>query len=92
METRVQIETWESERVENLFIRFTGYCNILGFLARDGSLDTDLFDKKWEEAIVINNELEQLKLKMDQKYHPTDDVNYTSYSFDFKTHEMVYVV
>lgn len=90
MEIRVHIDDEENDQVELLFTRFIGYCEILGYLAKYGSIDTDLFDKKWEEAVIINKELEALKTELDIKYHPLDS-NYTNYRFDFLNHEMVYV-
>ena len=89
MEIRVKIRPEESDKVENLFTKFTGYCNILGFLAKDGSLESDIFDKKWEEAVILNDQLEKLKRELDQKYHPSN-VTVNSYYFNFKTYEMVY--
>ena len=89
METRIKITPEESDHVEQLFMKFTGYCNILGYLAKDGSLDTNIFDKKWEEAVVINYALERAKEEVNAKYQPKD-VGFTGFSFDFKTHELVY--
>ena len=89
MEIKIKILPEESEQVENLFTRYTGYCNILGYLAKDGSLESDIFDKKWEEAIILNDQLEKLKRELDQKYRP-DNMNFNSYYFNFKTYEMVY--
>ena len=88
MEKRIKITPEESRSVEILFNRFTGYCNILGYMANYGSLDTNLFDKKWEEAVNINNELEALKRELDTKYRPLGA--WSSYEFDFNTEEMVY--
>lgn len=88
MEKRVKITREESEAVEILFNRFSGYCNILGYLTNYGSLNTELFDKKWEEAVKISNELEILKHEVDMKYHP--DGEWSSYEFNFKTEELVY--
>ena len=90
MITQVPITTEESQAVEALFIKYTGYCNILGYLAKYGTLDTDIFDKKWEEAVQISYELETLKKELDMKYHPQDGIEYTVYEFDFKTKQMVY--
>ena len=52
MEIKIKILPEESEQVENLFTRYTGYCNILGYLAKDGSLESDIFDKKQIKNIV----------------------------------------
>ena len=90
METRVKITQEESQAVQRLYIDFKGYCNILGYLAQFGSLDTDVFDKKWAEAVELNYQLEQLKAEMDLKYHPQDDVAYTTFEFDFINREIVY--
>ena len=89
--TKVQITPEESHKVELLYNQFTGYCNILGYLAQYGSINTNLFDKKWEEAVEINRELEALKAELDMKYHPQDGVEYKNYSFDFIQYLMVYV-
>lgn len=90
METRVHIDEKEIEQVEILHTRFTGYCEILGYLAKYGSINTDLFDKKWEEAVIINKKLEALKATLDMKYRPQDK-EYTNYIFDFINCEMVYL-
>ena len=91
MEKRVKITREESEAVEILFNRFSGYCNILGYLAKYGSIDTSLFDKKWAEAVEINTELNKLKETLDRKYHPQDNIQYTQYEFDFFDYQMVYL-
>lgn len=88
METRVKISEQDSRQVEILFSRFISYCEILGYLGKYGSTETTLFDKKWEEAIKINQELTHIKEIMDKKYHP--EGNWTNYSFDFVSNEMVY--
>lgn len=90
METRVKITHQENEEVKNLFYRLNSYYSILGYLAKYGSLDTNLFDKKWEEAIKIGMELDELKVVIDKKYHPIDGNVYNNYSFDFITEELVY--
>lgn len=90
METKVKITTEESEQVENLFMYFTSYCNLLGYLSNYGSLDTDIFDKKWEEAIRLDQQLTSLKEQLDKKYHPQDGLEYESYKFNFTTAEMIY--
>lgn len=90
MDTYVQITEAESYSVNQLFSRYNTYLNMLGYLAKYGSLDTDLFDKKWEEAVEINIKLEQLKNELDIKYHPNDNINYSEFYFDFINHRMVY--
>ena len=91
MEKRVHIDQEESERIEILYNRFVGYCEILGYLTKYGSIDTDLFDRKWEEAVLINKELSALKTALDLKYHPQDHIEYNNYIFDFINNEMVYI-
>ena len=87
----VPITVEESEKVEKLYMEFTGYCEILGYLSKVGSIDTDKFDKKWTEAIEINYELEQLKSSLYEKYKPENYEQYTSYVFNFQNHEMVFM-
>ncbi len=89
-EVHVKIDAEESMEVERLFMRFNGYCAILAYMANAGSLDTDKFDRKWEEAVLIENELNKLKMQLDRKYHPQDGFDYQNYSFDFVEYEMVY--
>ena len=91
MENRITILPEESEKVEKLFFQFNNYCNILGYLAKYGSIDTSLFDKKWAEAVEINTELTKLKETLDRKYHPQDNIQYTQYEFDFFDYQMVYL-
>ena len=90
MEQRIKIEEAESKAVETLFYQFNSYCGILGYMAKYGSLDTNLFDKKWEEAVNINIELEKLKQQLDKKYHPNDTNQCTGYEFNFNTNELIY--
>lgn len=90
METRVKILPEESKEVERLFLQFTGYCNILGYLANFGTVDTDKFDRKWAEAVDLEGNLTKLKAQLDTKYHPQDGNDYHTFVFDFDTHEMVY--
>lgn len=90
MTTQVSILREESDAIQRLYIDFRSYCTILGYMAQFGSLDTNMFDKKWAEAVEINYSLEQLKAEMDLKYHPQDGNNYNSFEFDFANKTMVY--
>ena len=90
MEIQVNMTIEDSQAVEKPFVRFNAYCNILGYLAQYGSLDTALFDKKWEEAVQINIELEKVKLEMKEKYYPHDGNTYSYYEFDFDKKQLVY--
>ena len=80
----------ENHKIRDLFLRFNSYCNILGYLAQYGSLDTNLFDKKWEEAVTLDKELTLLKQELDKKYHPQDNENYDHYEFDFANCQIIY--
>lgn len=91
METRIKITPEECQAVEKLFNRFTAYCNILGYLGKEGSIETDIFDKKWEEAVEINNQLEKLKEEICVKYEPKDKP-FVGYVFDFGHQELVFRV
>lgn len=88
MEIKIKINPEENEKIALLYGRFTSYCEILGYLSKYGSIDTDLFDRKWEEAVRINQELMQMKNELDKKYHP--DGMWTNYNFDFISSEMIY--
>lgn len=88
MNTRIHITQEESELVELLYARFTSYCNILGYLTQYGSLDTTLFDKKWEEAVNLDIELSKAKQEIDTKYHP--DGKWDRFEFDFKNCDIIY--
>ena len=90
MKTRVKIDYNDMAKVEKLFIKFNGYCNILGYLSKYGSMDTEIFDRKWEEAVEIGHALEQAKEEMDAKYHPDDGQPYVMYEFDFSSGDMIY--
>ena len=89
MEIKVKITEEDNIAVQKLFMRYNAYCGILGYLANYGSIDTEKFDKKWEEAIELQIELENLKNEMDKKYRPQEG-NYQNYIFNFDNCEMVY--
>ena len=90
MKTRVKIKQEDSELVERLFIEFQGDCNILGYLSNYGSFDEEFYDRKWEEAVQINHQLEEAKAAMDREYHPDDGQPYVMYEFDFSSGDMIY--
>lgn len=89
METRVKISSEDNIAVNKLYIQFTGYCNILGYLSNNDDANPFL-DQKWAEAVQLNNELEKLKNEMYLKYQPNDGQIYTNYSFDFENEELVF--
>lgn len=91
-EKRIDITEEENIQVEKLFMQFTGYCEILAYLSKAGSIETDKFDKKWAEAVELYHQLEKIKQALDEKYHPLDGNNYTSYRFDFDEAQMVYTI
>lgn len=90
MEKRIFISTDESDNIQVLYGRYCSYVNILGYLAKYGSLETDLFDKKWEEAVMLDRQLTKAKEELDRKYHPNDGINYKEFSFDFNNHTIIY--
>lgn len=90
MDTIVKISQEDNEAVEMLHSRFMGYCDILGYMAQYGSLDTNIFDKKWAEAVELNHKLDKIKREMDIKYHPQDDNEYKNFTFNFIKAEMIY--
>ena len=89
MEFRVKISEEDNLAVQKLFMRYNAYCGILGYLSNYGSIETEKFDKKWEEAVELQIELETLKDKMDKKYHPKEGT-YQNYVFNFDNGEIVY--
>lgn len=85
-----QITQDERDTLESIQSCFIGYCNVLGYCAKAGGIDTDLFDKKWAEAVSINQELERLKIKLGEKYYPDDGEIYPHWEFDFKDCKVIY--
>ena len=90
-ELRVKITHEENAEVERLYLELNNYYSILGYMSKYGSLDTNIFDKKWEEAIELGIKLDKLKEQLNRKYYPVENsMEYKDYYFDFINEELVY--
>ncbi len=89
MEKIVTITPQESEHVHELFAKYNSYLNILGYFADRGSTEENsLYDKKWNEAVMIGIELENAKRDVERKYKPEGD--WASFEFDFYHNQVVF--
>ena len=76
MRKEIQITHEESQIVYKLFSTYTAYTNVLSFLATKTTLDnTEIFDKKWDEAVLLCSSLEEAKRKIEKK----EDVYFFNY-------------
>ena len=48
----------------------------------------EFLNNKWEETAAISTILEELKAKLDKKYHP--EGSFSNFEFDFEHHQMIY--
>ena len=90
MEQRVKITREESDKIYNLYSTHIAYMNILQYLMSTGTIkDVAFYDKKWNEAIAINIELDAEKRKIERKYKPAG--RWDRFEFDFENQTVVFV-
>lgn len=84
---KVQITAAENNLIMQKFYYYNSLLNVLSYLCNNVN-SIEIFDKKFDEAVHLNIELEQLKTQCGEKYRP--DKKYKSYTFDFDTCHIIY--
>lgn len=86
----VKMTAEESDALELLFYTYNANINILATLLKfDALKETDeLFNKKWNETVQYNIDLERMKDFLSKKYQP-DNKTY-DYEFSFIDNTVIY--
>ena len=89
MQKIIPITHEESQIVYKLFSTYTAYTNVLSFLATKTTLDnTEIFDKKWDEAVLLCSSLEEAKRKIEKKYKP--EGSWDRFEFNFEEDTVIF--
>ena len=89
MRKEIQITQEESQTVYKLFSTYNAYLNILGYLADRKTLNnTEVFDKKWDEAILLCRSLDETKANLEKKYKPEGEWDH--FEFNFETEQIIF--
>lgn len=88
MKKIIKITQEENSNVENLFMSYNSYMNMLQYFAENGSEDNPLYDKKWKEASDLWIKLDKAKRAVEKQYKPAGD--WDSYEFDFDNQQVVF--
>lgn len=89
MKQIVNISTIENNKVYNLFYTHMAYMNILHYFMNNKITNETLFDRKWNEAIKIELELDEEKRKVEKKYKPEGE--WDRFEFDFDKCQVVFI-
>ena len=89
MEKRVNIKCEESDKVEDLFLKYSSYMSMLQYFAEQGLEQSPIYDKKWNEAVELWIKLDKAKREVEKKYKP--EGNWDSYEFDFENYQVVFL-
>ena len=86
----IQIPENESLTVEKLFFKYNSLMNVLAFLSKE-NCDEKFLDKKIDEAVELNIQLEHNKTLYGEKYKP-EGYNCLNYTYDFDNYQIIYEV
>lgn len=89
MEKRVNIDHDESQNVEQLFLTYSSYMSMLQYFAEQGLEKSQVYDKKWNEAVDLWIKLDKAKRAVERKYKPAGQ--WDSYEFDFDNCQVVFI-
>lgn len=87
MKQAIDITHEECENVRRLFYKYNAYMSMIEYLATNAA-DTDIYDKKWNEAADIWIELDLAKSAIEAKYKPEGE--WDRYEFDFDNTQVVF--
>jgi len=89
MRKEISITSNESEHIEKLFYKYNSYINMLEYFTNLPAMrDSVTYEKKWDEAVEINMELEKAKRAIEFKYKP--EGNWDGYEFDFNKSKVIF--
>ena len=87
MTKSVQITYEEIVEVQRLFHKYNALLAVLAYM-NDNSKNTEILDKKLDEATELYIALENAKQKYGNKYMP--EGNWQNYTYDFDNQAIVY--
>ena len=88
MERAIQITQEENDEVQSLYLLHMSYLNILKFFAKSNLTETQVYERKWNDAVLIGAELERTKQLIEQKYKPEGQWN--SFTFNFDKEQVIF--
>lgn len=88
MEKIVPITYEESSNVENLFNTYNSYMAMLEYFANTKS-NTEMYEKKWDEAVQLHTKLDKAKRDIEKKYKPLGE--WKSFEFDFENSQVIFI-
>lgn len=89
MRKEISITPEESRNVERLFMKYNSYMSMLEYFAESAAMkDSEIYDKKWNEAAEIWIELDNAKRAVEKKYKPNG--NWAGYEFDFDNDKVIF--
>lgn len=90
MRKEISITSEESANVERLFMSHSAYLSMLQFLSDNNvSSNTEIYDRKWNEAVDLWIKLDKAKTDIEKKYKPAGD--WDRYEFDFEKQQVIFV-
>ena len=88
MERKITITQEENDEVYKLFSTYMSYMSMLQYLG-ENSTNTEIYDRKWAEAVELNIKLDKLKKDIEKKYKPAG--NWNRFEFDFDNNQVVFI-
>ena len=88
MERKITITQEENDEVYKLFSTYMSYMSMLQYLG-ENSTNTEIYDRKWAEAVELNIKLDKLKKDIEKKYKPAG--NWSRFEFDFDNNQVVFI-
>lgn len=89
MRKEISITPEESRNVECLFMKYNSYMSMLEYFAESAAMkNSEIYDKKWNEAAEIWIELDNAKRAVEKKYKPSG--NWAGYEFDFDNDKVIF--
>ena len=87
---KVPISIEDNREVEFLFHKYNSLMSIVAYLQENGKMSEQAIDKKIDELVYLNIDLEKKKKICGEKYKPADIGPKYNYTFEFDYCELVY--
>ena len=89
MRKEIPIPKEESDEIERLFLKYSSYLSMLDYFSGNTTFrDSELYDKKWNEATESWIELDKAKRAAEMKYKP--EGNWAGYEYDFERYKVIF--
>ena len=89
MKKIIKITKEENDKIYSLYSTHISYLNMLEYLINANIQKTEVFDKKWQEAIDIDLQLSKAKRDIEKKYKPSGE--WDRFEFDFDNSQVVFI-